>query len=242
MQNTPKSYSGYDLMAPEQYNETSARFVLSMATFSLSKISMAATALTFALIASAQASPTDKTAQKTTVPGGVSGGSPAALMESSTEDPVKSWTETTAPSGCSQSFFNRLKWDTFPLGAGYEIRTGTIFGRWVAGAQIMHNGKIALNEYTPPAEYITIVDPITGAPYAKPKAIDANNDGILEIALLHEKLNDSHYHMCTIYALEAGGPKLIWKSGGKLGNWLNEANMPGKGGALWKGKTIKDAE
>jgi hypothetical protein len=49
--------------------------------------------------------------------------------------------------------------------------------------------------------------------------MDTNHDGIAKIAFLHQKLNDSNYHMYAIYALNDDKPKLVWKSGGTIGNW-----------------------
>ncbi len=91
-----------------------------------------------------------------------------------------------------------------------------------------------MTEYTPPAEYVTVVNPKTARDESEPVAVDANNDGILEIVFLHRKLNDPRYHMYTVYALNKDAPTLIWKSGGKLGDWLHEANKAGRTGPLLK--------
>lgn len=142
------------------------------------------------------------------------------------DDVVKSWTANSTPSDVDRSFLDSLEWVDHPVGGNYILRTGKIYGKWIAATQLTLNGKLMMTEYTPGAEYITVVDPRTGAPAEKPMAVDANDDKILEIAFLHEKLKDSKYHMYTIYQLQDSGPQLIWKSGGEMGDWLRGNHKP----------------
>lgn len=140
--------------------------------------------------------------------------------DSANEDGVvKSWTVESL-SEHDKRFLDSLSWQDHPVSEEYVLRSGKIYDRWVAATQLMRNGKLVLTEITPGQEYITVVDPRTGRPAEKPLALDANNDQILEMAFLHEKLNDPKYHMYTVYALTERGPELIWKSGGELGDWL----------------------
>lgn len=140
--------------------------------------------------------------------------------DSANEDGVvKSWTVESL-SDHDKRFLDSLSWQDHPVSDEYVLRSGKIYDRWVAATQLMRNGKLVLTEITPGQEYITVVDPRTGRPAEKPLAVDANNDQILEMAFLHEKLNDPKYHMYTVYALTERGPELIWKSGGELGDWL----------------------
>ena len=117
-------------------------------------------------------------------------------------------------------FLNSLKWHECKIGK-YVLRTGLIFDKWIAALQFVKNGKLVLTEITPPYEYVRNVDPLTALHQAKPLALDADKDGNLEIAFLHEKLNDADYHMYTVYRLNDDYPHLIWKSGGELGDWIN---------------------
>lgn len=135
---------------------------------------------------------------------------------------TKSWT-ITEHQAYDTKFLNALEWTDYPVG-DYVLRTGLIYGKWVAATQFVFNGSIVLTEITPPYEYVTVVDPRTGAPSRQICAVDANNDGVLEIAFLHEKLNDKKYHMYTVYALEKERPKLLWKAGGRLGDWLQSGD------------------
>lgn len=139
--------------------------------------------------------------------------------DSSTDASVtKSWT-ITEHQAHDKNFLDSLEWIDYPVGE-YVLRTGLIYNKWVAATQFVLNGRTVLTEITPPSEYVTIVDPRTGAPAKDVYALDANDDGVLEIAFLHEKLNDKKYHMYTVYALEKDRPKLLWKAGGRLGDWL----------------------
>lgn len=141
--------------------------------------------------------------------------------ESANEDPPKSWTKSTDLAPSELQFLNGLKWEPHLLGAGYVLSNGLIYSRWVAATKFLKDGKMVLVEITPPQEYVTVVDPLTGAECPEDQlARDVNADGILEIALLHRKLHDPNYHMYTIYALEKTEPKLLWKSGGKIGDWV----------------------
>lgn len=150
------------------------------------------------------------------------------------DDVIKSWTKDNLDEG-DERFLKSLSWQDHPIGDEYVLRTGKIYDKWVAATQLMRGGELVLTEITPGQEFITVVDPRTGKPAEKPLAVDANNDRILEIAFLHEKLNDSKYHMYTVYALNNDGPKLIWKSGGELGDWLrgNHKEAP----VQWTGRT-----
>lgn len=139
---------------------------------------------------------------------------------------TKSWTSADSPEDVDKGFLNRLKWQDHSIGGDYVLRTGKIFDKWVAATQFVVRGKVVLTEYTPPAEYVDAVDLINGRPSADFAAVDANRDGVLEIAFLHRKLNDPKYHMYTIYALEKDAPKLLWKSGGSLGDWLHHSDAP----------------
>lgn len=136
------------------------------------------------------------------------------------DDVRKSWTIETQPEEQGQSFLNRLSWKDYQLGDDYVLRTGVIYGKWIAAMQFVKNGKLVLTEYTPPSEYIVAIDPVTGRPADTFKTIDANHDHVMEMAFLHEKLDDPKYHMYTVYQLQKSGPKLVWKSAGKLGDWV----------------------
>ncbi|MCC7530582.1 MAG: hypothetical protein IT342_18810 [Candidatus Melainabacteria bacterium] len=131
----------------------------------------------------------------------------------------KSWTVRDI-GNYEKPFLNSLKWQECKVGK-YVLRTGLIFDKWIAAMQFVKNGKLVLTEITPPYEYVRIVDPLTALLQAKPIALDADKDGNLEIAFLHEKLNDADYHMYTVYRLNDDYPHLIWKSGGELGDWIN---------------------
>lgn len=146
-------------------------------------------------------------------------------------DTVKSWTSHLPPSSMDKGFLNSLEWKNHKVG-GYVLRMGKIYGRWIAAMQWLKNGRVVLTEYTPPMEYVTVVDPKTGQKLDTVSAADVDHDGKQEIAFIHEKLNDSNYHMYTVYSLmKSGPPKLIWKSGGKFGDWINQVSRPG--GELW---------
>ncbi len=149
------------------------------------------------------------------------------------EDTVKSWTSTGEPGNYDKGFLNSLVWKDYTVGT-YVIRTGIIFKKWIAAVQFVKDGKLVLTEYTPPSEYVTFVDPITARDEKEPVAKDANNDGILEIVFLHRKLSDARYHMYAVYALEKNAPKLIWKSAGRLGDWVNQSNKGVRTGPLIK--------
>ncbi len=131
----------------------------------------------------------------------------------------KSWTVRDI-GNYEKPFLNSLKWKECKVGK-YVLRTGVIFDKWIAAMQFVKNGKLVLTEITPPYEYVRIVDPLTALQQAKPTALDADKDGNLEIAFLHEKLNDADYHMYTVYRLNDDYPHLIWKSGGELGDWIS---------------------
>lgn len=131
----------------------------------------------------------------------------------------KSWTIQQVTER-DKPFLNSLKWKESKVGK-YSLRTGWIFDKWIAATQFSIGGKVVLTEITPPYEYVKLVDPLTALPKEQPVAIDADKDGKLEIAFLHEKLNDADYHMYTVYRLEDDCPHLIWKSGGELGDWVN---------------------
>lgn len=131
----------------------------------------------------------------------------------------KSWTVDKV-TDCEQPFLKSLKWKENKVGK-YVLRTGWILDKWIAATQFVKNGKPVLTEITPPYEYVVMVDPLTALQKNQPIALDADNDGKLEIVFLHEKLNDSDYHMYTIYRLNDDCPQLIWKSGGELGDWVN---------------------
>lgn len=131
----------------------------------------------------------------------------------------KSWTIQQVTER-DKPFLNSLKWKESKVGK-YSLRTGWIFDKWIAATQFSKGGKVVLTEITPPYEYVKLVDPLTALPKEQPVAIDADSDGKLEIAFLHEKLNDADYHMYTVYRLDDDCPHLIWKSGGELGDWVN---------------------
>lgn len=142
---------------------------------------------------------------------------------------VKSWAITWPPDSEERRFLDSLHWESHSAG-DYILRTGIIYGTWVAAMELVRSGEVVLTEITPPYEYVTIVDPVSGHPLAKtsPIAFDANHDGILKIAFLHQKLDDANFHMYSVYALEKSAPKLIWKSGGQLGDWLRKASDTGR--------------
>lgn len=130
----------------------------------------------------------------------------------------KSWTiHEIGPQ--ERQFLQTLKWQEHKIG-NYVLRTGLIFDKWIAAMQFSKNGKVLLTEITPPYEYVKMVDPLTSLVKDRPLAEDADKDGNLEIAFLHEKLNDARYHMYTVYRLNKDCPQLIWKSGGDLGDWI----------------------
>jgi len=131
---------------------------------------------------------------------------------------TKSWTSDVIGTS-DKPFLESLDWQEQPIGP-FTLRTGIIYGKWVAAMQFVRDGQVVLTEFTPPYEYITIVDPLTARPSPSAWALDADNDGKLEIAFLHEKLQDPKYHMYTVYKLNEKMPVLIWKSGGELGDWL----------------------
>ena len=131
----------------------------------------------------------------------------------------KSWTVEKV-TDYENPFLKSLKWKEDKVGK-YVLRTGWIFDKWIAATQFVKNGKPVLTEITPPYEYVIMVDPLTALQKKQPVALDADKDGKLEIAFLHEKLNDSDYHMYTVYRLDDDCPHLIWKSGGELGDWVN---------------------
>lgn len=131
----------------------------------------------------------------------------------------KSWTVSNVGE-YEKPFLDSLKWKENRVG-NYVLRTGWIFDKWIAATQFTRGGKHTLTEITPPYEYVLMVDPVTGLKKKEPVALDADHDGKLEIAFLHEKLNDPNYHMYTIYRLDDDSPHLIWKSGGELGDWVN---------------------
>lgn len=151
------------------------------------------------------------------------------------DDIVKSWPERKEPNEFDKQFLNRLHWKDYKVGNAYVLRTGIIYGRWIAAIQFIQNGKLVMTEYTPPSEYITVLDPSTGCAAETIKGVDANHDSVLEMAFLHEKLTDENYHLYTVYALNKDGPKLLWKSAGRLGDWLRETNEPAA--VTWTGKT-----
>lgn len=151
-------------------------------------------------------------------------------------DTIKSWTSEYPPDGCNKGFLDSLDWKEYRLQNGFTLRTGKIFKRWIAATQFYHKGKLVLTEYTPPLEYMTVLDPENGEANPKVKARDANHDGVPEIAFLHEKLDDRKYHMYTVFALRPDGvPTLLWKSGGHFGDWQHKANQRIPGGELWQG-------
>lgn len=158
----------------------------------------------------------------------------SSLYDSATSaNTSKSWTSDQPPAGYDQQFINALKWEEHPVG-NYVLKTGKIFGRWVAALQFLKNGQLLLTEYTPPQEYVIVVDPLNGKPCSpQAYASDPNNDGVLEIVFLHQKLNDPQYHMYTVYALDKKGPKLLWKSGGNLGDWLNNIDEKERSPNTW---------
>lgn len=131
----------------------------------------------------------------------------------------KSWTIQQVTER-DRPFLNSLKWKESKVGK-YALHTGWIFDKWIAATQFSKSGKVVLTEITPPYEYVKLIDPLTALPKEQPVAIDADKDGKLEIAFLHEKLNDADYHMYTVYRLDDDCPHLIWKSGGELGDWVN---------------------
>ncbi len=140
---------------------------------------------------------------------------------------IKSWTVDFLPDrNCDREFFKRLDWKEYKLPNHYVLRTGVIYGKWVAALQWLHNGKLVLTEVTPPYEYLTVLDPASGRPRRKIGARDVNHDGICEIAFLHQKLNDKNYHMYTVYSLgNDNAPELVWKSGGQFGDWINKVKQ-----------------
>jgi len=145
---------------------------------------------------------------------------PAWAEENANDDPVKSWTREGQAQGSEAQFLDGLRWHSRTVGP-YILRLGYI-QQWIAGLQLLkRDGTVVLSEITPVQEYITIVDAETGKPSRG--ARDVNHDKVTEIAFLHQKLYDPNYHMYTVYALTEPKPKLLWKSGGKLGDWLHEA-------------------
>ncbi len=140
----------------------------------------------------------------------------------------KSWTVEN-PEYWNDGFLNSLKWVDHKAG-DYTLSTGIIYGKWIAAMKWLRNGKVVLVEYTPPYEYVLPINTVTGEPVKHFDAFDANHDGVLEMAFLHEKLDDKKYHLYTVYALEKSLPRLIWKSGGTLGDWVSKSdpNRPSK--------------
>jgi hypothetical protein len=195
------------------YNERSA--FLRAVDFAMRKIAVPITLFIFCSLAASSDEPiSHRTASSAT---------PAAdqsLQDTSIqEDTIKSWTTEEPPTNYDKQFMNSLKWEEHPLVNGYTMRTGIIRDRWIAAVQFVRNKQVVLTEYTPGAEYITVIDPLSGQPLHPIVAAETNHDGIPKIALLHCKLTDSNYHMYAIYALNEEKPKLLWKSGGKLGDW-----------------------
>lgn len=144
------------------------------------------------------------------------------LDSANSAETSKSWT-VEHPQYWNDGFLNSLKWVNYKAG-NYTLSTGIIYGKWVAAMKWIRNGKVVLVEYTPPYEYVVAVNPVTGQSAKQFEAVDANHDGVLEMAFLHEKLDDKKYHMYTVYALERNLPKLVWKSGGTLGDWVAKSN------------------
>lgn len=144
----------------------------------------------------------------------------AGADENANDDPVKSWTRDGVPNQPGDTrFLSGLDWHKQRCGP-YILRLGYI-DKWVAALQFARrDGTIVMTEITPVQEYITILDAETGK--ETKTARDVNHDGVPEIAFLHRKLYDPNYHMYTVYALTRPKPKLLWKSGGKLGDWLLE--------------------
>ena len=141
-----------------------------------------------------------------------------AIDSANNSSSSKSWTVREV--GQQESaFLQSLKWQEHKVGS-YILRTGLIFDKWIAAMQFAKNGKVVLTEITPPYEYVKMVDPLTALVKDRPVSADADKDGNLEIAFLHEKLNDARYHMYTVYRLNGDSPQLIWKSGGNLGDWI----------------------
>lgn len=147
---------------------------------------------------------------------------------------TKTWSSQVRPHKVDQAFLDVLKWEEHAVGK-YTLRMGKIQDKWIAAVQFLQNGKVVLTEYTPPGEYITVVDALSGKPCRDQWARDANDDGMLEVAFLHSKLDDPQYHMYSIYRLENESPKLIWKSGGRLGDWLHQIDDGYKPGGLFRG-------
>ena len=151
-------------------------------------------------------------------------------------DTVKSWTSMARPGKNDESFLRILDWTNHKVG-NYVLRTGKIYGRWVAAMQWLQNNQLVLTEYTPPYEYVTVIDSITGKKLSNEhiSPTDVDKDGVPELAFIHEKLNDPKYHMYTVYALpKQAPPKLIWKSGGKFGKWVDQVDTPA--GQIWRGR------
>ncbi|MCC6978888.1 MAG: hypothetical protein IT343_11245 [Candidatus Melainabacteria bacterium] len=138
----------------------------------------------------------------------------------------KSWTVSEIGPQ-EKSFLQSLKWQEHKVG-NYVLRTGLIFDKWIAAMQFVKNGNVVLTEITPPYEYVKMVDPLSAVIKNSPVALDGNKDGVLDVAFLHEKLNDAHYHMYTVYRLNSDCPQLIWKAGGKLGDWINGSSSSTK--------------
>jgi len=145
----------------------------------------------------------------------------------------KSWTLRSIGENESK-FLQSLKWKEHKIG-NYVLRTGLIFDKWIAAMQFVKDGKVELTEITPPYEYVKLVDPLTALTLEQPLALDADRDGNLEVAFLHEKLNDAHYHMYTVYRLNKDYPHLIWKAGGNLGDWAHGSKQVKN--AKWQLKT-----
>lgn len=154
------------------------------------------------------------------------------IDSANSEKASKSWT-TENPDYWNDGFLNSLEWVNHKAG-NYTLSTGIIYGKWIAAMKWIKNGKVVLVEYTPPYEYVLAVDPISGNKAKDFVAVDANHDGVLEMAFLHQKLDDDRYHLYTVYALEKSLPKLIWKSGGKLGDWVTKSDPSKPAGAYVK--------
>lgn len=144
------------------------------------------------------------------------------IDSANSDETSKSWT-VEHPQYWNDGFLKSLEWVNYKAG-NYTLSTGIIYGKWIAAMKWMKNGKVVLIEYTPPYEYVVAVNPVTGKSTKRFEAIDANRDGVLEMAFLHEKLDDKKYHMYTVYALEQNMPRLIWKSGGTLGDWVAKSD------------------
>src|SRR5688572_7983493 len=59
-------------------------------------------------------------------------------------DPPKSWVRDTPPTPQDQQFLNILQWKPQSIGAGYTLRTGIIYDKWIAAMQFVKDGKTVL--------------------------------------------------------------------------------------------------